>query len=277
MTGDGDRAGAGNAARHVPPTRPDDDSVLSSLLKAARHDPATLGIILHGSRGAGVGDEESDYDLIWVLTEQEYQRRTGAGDRLEESTFRDGQKLLDIAYSCPQRLADPATPSWIIQGLATAKILLDKSGEVTQALSDLVTIPEEKARDEVAEMFDGYLNGFYRSIKAARRGNELGARLQTAASVIYLIRALFALERRWPPFHDRLATALDALEAQGWKLGELRELILEILRTGDPYLQIELEERVEALMRERGYGQVVDAWDGEIERVKDIGKQATSD
>ena len=36
----------------------------------------------------------------------------------------------------------------------------------------------------------------------------------------------------------------------------------------DPTLQQELEAQVEALMRARGFGYVVDGWGGEIERVK---------
>lgn len=246
-----------------------DDPILAPLLEAAQHDPATLGLILHGSRGAGTGDEQSDYDLIWVLTDREYNRRREIGGRLHETTYRDGSKLIEINYACPGRLTDPATPGWVRQGLATAQILLDTSGEVSEALSALLAIPGDKARQDTAEQFDGYLNGFYRSMKSARRGDELGARLQAAESLIFLIRALFALEQRWPAFHDRLVLALDTLESQGWRPGELQATALALMRTGDPQAQARLEERVEALMRQRGYGGVLDAWGGEIERVRD--------
>ncbi len=244
------------------------DSILGALLDVARDDVATLGLILHGSRGAGVSDDDSDYDLIWVLTEEEHERRAQAGEPLEKKTFRDGRKLVEISYTCLRQLADPTTPDWVIQGLATAQILLDKSGAVASAVSGLVMLPEERAQADVAWTFDGYLNGFYRSMKAIRRGNELGGRLQSAESLIYLVRALFALERRRPPFHDRLVTALDTLASQGWRQGELRDLMLAIMRTGDARLQVQLEDRVEVLMRDRGYGAVIDAWDGEIERVR---------
>lgn len=268
MTGDSDYQEEATYVRDGEVAPGGDDLVLTPLIEKAGHDPATLGLILHGSRGAGVGDADSDYDLIWVLTEREYQRRIETEERLEETTMREDRKLIEIAYTCPSRLADSATPGWVIQGLATAQVLVDKSGEVGRALAALVTVPEDQAREDVAQLFDGYLNGFYRSLKAARRGNELGARLQAAESLVYLIRMLFALERRRPPFHDRLVTALDALERQGWKPGELHDLVLAIMRTGEPRLQRQLEDRVEALLRERGYGAVVDAWDGEIERVK---------
>ncbi len=246
------------------------DPLLQPLLLEASGDPGTVGVIIHGSRGAGVGDRQSDYDLIWVLTDEGYDRRVATGLPLEETTKYQGRKLTEISYTCLRRLAGPSTPDWIIQGLATARVLLDKTGEVARTLDTLVTIPREKARAEVAEMFDGYLNGFYRSMKAARRGNELGARLQAAESLMYLVRTLFALERRRPPFHDRLATALDTLDQQGWASGELSELFLVILRTAEPERQKTLEARVESLLRERGYGDVVEAWDGEIERVKGL-------
>lgn len=51
-----------------------DDPVVAPLIDAARDDPSTIGLILHGSRGAGMGDEESDYDLIWVLTDHGFER-----------------------------------------------------------------------------------------------------------------------------------------------------------------------------------------------------------
>ena len=102
----------------------------------------------------------------------------------------------------------------------------------------------------------------YRSLKAWRRGDELGGRLQAADSAMHLLRTLFSLERRWPPYYDRLGTQLAALDAQGWPPGYLREALLGLVRTGDPTLQQELAARVEALMRARGYGQVIDAWDG---------------
>jgi hypothetical protein len=37
-------------------------------------------------------------------------------------------------------------------------------------------------------------------MKAARRGNELGMRLEAAESINYLVGALFSVERRWLRF-----------------------------------------------------------------------------
>jgi hypothetical protein len=61
------------------------------------------------------------------------------------------------------------------------------------------------------------------------------------------------------------------VDNQAWNddpVGYLEEALMSLVSTGDPTRQQDLEAPVEALMRERGYGHVVDAWDGQIERVR---------
>ena len=58
--------------------------------------------------------------------------------------------------------------------LAHARVLLDKTGEITAAIEAARRI----GRDELAELYDSYLNDFYRSLKSWRRGRELGARIK---------------------------------------------------------------------------------------------------
>jgi hypothetical protein len=181
---------------------------------------------------------------------------------------RAGDHQIDLSYTCPGNLQDiAAKPGWWTPGYATAQVLLDKTGEVMLALRRIAERPEEKAIADTRGWFDAYLNAFYRSLKAWRRGDELGGRLQAAESAMHLVRTLFSLERRWPPYHDRLHSQLQTLEQQGWPPGYLRDALLGLVRTGDPTLQQEIAARVEALLRARGYGDVLDAWDGEIERV----------
>ena len=92
-----------------------------------------------------------------------------------------------------------------------------------------------------------------RSIKAARRGDELGRRLHAAASADALIRTLFGLKSMWPPYHDGLSDHVPQLEtALGWPLGYLSDALLRLVRDGDPTFQQELEERVERLMTDNG-------------------------
>lgn len=249
------------------------DPVLEGLIDQALRDDASLGLILHGSRGADTADHESDYDLIWVLTDAEYERRREAGTALHIEQRTDDSPsaaLVDVQYSCPAGLKKlAANPGWWTPGYADSRILLDKTGEVARLLTEIVTLPEARAREAAAAWLDAYLNAFYRSLKAWRRGDELGGRLHAADSAQFLVRTLFSLERRWPPYHDRLGAALGLLSDLGWNPDELRGTLLELLRSGDPHLQQQLEARVEAFMRARGFDDVFDHWgEATIKRVK---------
>ena len=251
------------------------DAVLGPLLRQAAGDEGTLGVLLTGSRGAGLADEHSDYDVIFVLTEDAFAARKARG---EPAHVRDldlgspgspGGKRADLSYTTLRRLADlAARPGWRTYAYVASKVLLDKTGEVTRAVAAIAAIPEAQAQADVPAWLDAYLNAFYRALKAARRGNDLGARLHAAASVMHLVQALFRLERRWPPYLDYLGPPLETLAGQGWRPGELRDSFLAILRAADVDAQRRLEARVEVLMRARGYGHVLDAWGGDLERVK---------
>jgi hypothetical protein len=255
-----------NAAITFPESQ---DPTLQQLVAEASADPNTVGLILSGSRGAGCADHESDYDVEHVLADAVYTERQAGGELAQVKKSAPGGGLLDLGYTCPAELSRiAAEPGWWTAGYATARAILDKTGEVTAALERIATMPEEKAKVDAGGWFDAYLNAFYRSLKAWRRADELGGRLQAAESAMHLVRTLFSLARRWPPYHDRLRSQLARLEEQGWSPSYLEEALLGLVTTGDPRLQQELEERVEALMRDHGYGGVVDAWGGEIERVR---------
>jgi hypothetical protein len=58
------------------------DAVLAPLLRGAAADPETLGVVLSGSRGARLGDADSDYDVVFVLTEAALAARQERGEPL---------------------------------------------------------------------------------------------------------------------------------------------------------------------------------------------------
>ena len=104
-------------------------------------------------------------------------------------------------------------------------MLVDKTdGELDRILARL------GSADDVARPYDAYLNAFVRGKAAARRGDELGARLHAADSVKYLVEALAAVDGRRPRFHDRLAGTLGAWEPR----------LLAILRDPDVDAQLVL-------------------------------------
>jgi hypothetical protein len=142
-------------------------------------------------------------------------------------------------------------PDWFKPALAHARVLLDETGDVAAAIE----AAQRVSREETAELYDGYLNDLYRSLKAWRRGNELAGRIEAGRSLRYLGELLFALGGTRGPY------------PKDWpgKLGELEPLVLEVARTADPTTQQELARRVRAIARD--YEDVYAGWEGEIDRV----------
>ena len=204
-----------------------------------------------------------------MLADAAYERRAVPGQPLREKRESRGEPSIDLVY-VRQRDLDrlPERTGWWTYGYATARVLVDKTGEVTRAIQAIETMPAEKAQADVAGWFDAYANALVRSVKAARRGDELGARLQAADSAMHLVRTLFSLERRWTPYADRLGPQLSTLSGQGWPEGYLHETLLALVSTADPERQLALAARVEALLRSRGFGSTVDAWTEELERLR---------
>ena len=193
-------------------------SVLDEIVAEVAADPDSIGLILHGSRAAGVDGPDSDYDLVWVVTDASHAARQ---DRLRE--IRPGPPKVDISYASPERLrlraesTDGYTPMYV-----TAQIAADTDGQVAALVEAIVANAGARAWEDLDELYDGYLNCFFRSLKAWRRGDELGGRMQAAHSCLCLIRLLFAAERRLAPFHDQLTEPLRELERlQGWEEGFL--------------------------------------------------------
>ena len=144
-----------------------------------------------------------------------------------------------------------AAPDWLKPALAYAQIIWDETGEVEPVLAAARTI----SHDETAKLYDGYLNDFYRSMKAWKMGNELAGRIECGRSVRYLGELVFALDGIRAPYPK---------EWRG-KLGELEPLILEVARTGSPHLQQEICVIVRDRAAQHGYSHVYDACTGDID------------
>ena len=224
-------------------------SVLEEIVAEIAADPESIGLILHGSRAAGVHRPDSDYDLMRIVTDEAYPARATLREKRRGA---DGLAA-DVFYSSPARLSELAErPDWQVGMLVTGRVLVD-SGPLTALVETTLARAGEHAHAGLDAHYDAYLNCFVRSLKAWRRGDELGGRMQASESALHLVRTLFALERRWHPYHDQLAGPLRELEpAQGWGEGELAEALLRIVRDADPTFQQEVQLRVEALMESRG-------------------------
>lgn len=211
---------------------------LRELVAQAEADPDAIGLVLFGSAAAGSAHEESDLDVWYVVRSEPPPPRSRVG-------------RLELIPATVAGLRD--APAWLKPALAYAKVLWDPSGE----LEPVVTAAQTVSREETAELYDGYLNDLYRSLKAWRQGLELAARVECGRSLRFLGELLFALEGRRAPYPKEWAG----------KLGDLEPLVLEVARTSDPRLQQELCRRVAQLAADRRYGDVYNAWNGDIDRV----------
>lgn len=249
------------------PYNPYEDPVLQALIAEATADPDVLGLILSGSLGAGAFHPESDYDVVFVVTKEAIDRYTAEDRWPERGASAQTTKTKDLWHVSLDDFTPNTMDVWEIPSYSHSMVLLDKTGDVTRLIQPFWRKPKERARAEVAADYDGYLNMLYRSLKAWRRGNDLGGRMSAAQSAWHLLDVLFGLERHWRPYHDRLWLHMEVLAGQGWGPGELRALLLDLLTHGNPVQQQEIARRVEALLRERGFGHVYDDWNGEIDEV----------
>lgn len=214
------------------------DDVLAPLLAEADADTNVLGVFLKGSRAVGTDVAGSDWDVVVVLREG------------EPSQSKDG--AVDVLRTMLARVH--GAPRYELPAIAHGRVLLDKTGEVADAIDAAARIE----RDELAELYDSYLNDFYRSLKAWARGQELAARLKASRSIWWLGEFLLGLDGRRAPYPG----------AWPGRLGELEPLMLEVLRTADPRRQQELQAKVEQIATARGFRDVYEGWTGgEIDRV----------
>jgi hypothetical protein len=242
------------------------DSVIQALVAEATADPDVIGLVLTGSRALGAVAPESDYDVIFVVTDAaltRYQQTQITPAR--GTTITPPICTADLWHESPSTLQLARVTSWMLPAYAEARVLYDRTGETTRLIDTLRLMPPERAQAEVAEWYDAYLNGLYRSLKAWRRGNELGGRMEAAQTADYLLHLLFALERHWRPYSSRLTFHLNKLEVQGWRPDELRYILLDLISSGDPGRQQVLARRVAAVLHARGFGHVYDGWDGQID------------
>ena len=210
---------------------------LNDLVSEAQSDANAVGLVLIGSYASGGPDDESDVDVLYVEREGPTRRKHHRG-------------RIELIPTTLARIQEPT--DWFKPALGNAEVVLDKTGEVAKAVAAAASVDRAFA----AERLDDYLNSFYRSAKAWRRGNELAGRIEALASLRSLAEYLHALDGRRAPYPS----------AYGGTLGELEPSIEGVARTPGLHEQQRLQARVEELARARGFGDVYDDWGGEIER-----------
>ncbi|WNZ10737.1 hypothetical protein [Streptomyces sp. 11x1] len=225
-----------------------------AFVETATADPAVVGLVLKGSRAhEGMTTAHSDHDLYVVLAEGSTTGLTRyAGHRTPE---------LDLVILTLDEFRAAGMPGFERYALARARIVLDRlDGEIARILSAKARLDVDEARREAAAYLDAYANSLYRSVKNARDGQALAARLDAADSVRYLLELLFALDRRPRPYNKYLHWELSRFPLPDWDTGHLLDTVSHIAATGDVATQRDLFARVEGVARKAGHGAVLDGW-----------------
>lgn len=245
----------------------DGDEVIQALIGEAVADPDVIGLVLTGSRAIGATGPDSDYDVVFVVTDEAMARYEGTKvSPMRGNTLPPSVSTRDMWNESPRSLQLETIVAGVLPTWAEARILYDRTGETERLFAPLRFMSADRAKSAVAGFYDAYLNDFYRSLKCWRRGNGLGGRLEAAQSADRLLHLLFALEQRWRPYSSRLIFHLHHLAGQGWQPGELDAFLLDLISTGNPTRQQVLMRRVVTLLSERGFGHVYDEWEGTIDQ-----------
>lgn len=231
-----------------------------AFVARATADPAVVGLVLKGSHAhEGMATRHSDHDLYVVLAD-------GAETGLAAlDGFRSARlDLVVVTVAEFDRLGD-----WERYAIARARVLLDRlGGRITRTVAAMGQLGVAEASRVAAARLDAYANAHYRSLKNARDGNPLAARLDAVDSLGFLLELLFALDRRPRPYNKYLEWELDRFPLPGWDTRRLLTALGRITGAGDVDAQRELFGRVEAVARAAGHAATLDAWGDDLELMR---------
>ncbi|MFI5732734.1 nucleotidyltransferase domain-containing protein [Kribbella sp. NPDC051587] len=185
-----------------------------------------LGMVLSGSAGRGLETERSDLDVIVVVTPELVQRPLRRDTELE---------LLPVTLEHLETLATFGDDQWGYRwSYAWAPTLLDTTGgRIEAAIERQGRLRPEEAVALLEQRLDAWINLAYRSLKSARDGNLLAARMDAAEAITPFRDVVFALDGQVRPYSKYLSWALHHHPLQSWPTAVLLETIEHYL-TGNP-------------------------------------------
>jgi len=238
------------------------------LQELAGDNPRILGLYLGGSHAKGFETPESDYDCYVVVTdearsEMAYLERRSA--QMDVRVFSMSEFEAHATIGSPNR--------WDRYNFAHGKVLIDKTGGDSQTLVDEKgTLPSEAAEVHARWALDAYVNATYRSTKNRRNSHVLASRLDAAESLYYLLEALFAMNGRLRPYNKYLLWELEQYPIERLPGAEdpasFADAIEAVLTRADAETQRRLFAGMEVVARERGLGDVLDAWGSALDSLR---------
>lgn len=224
------------------------------LVRRTQSEDNVLGLILAGSRGAGIFvTDRSDFDAYVVLRSPHAGWKAGHGEPVE---------VWPMTIEEFRRHALVGEPdAWNRPTFLYARVEIDKlEGDVHRLVEQKRRLTADEVGRMVPDALDGYINSFYRSLKNLEAGRELEGRLDALESVSPLLTTAFALEGRVRPFNKYLRHELGQRPLPTLAV----DAIERIARDAAPRDQRAAFRHVEHRARERGFGSVIDGWEPDV-------------
>lgn len=168
----------------------------TALLTCVADAPAVVGLVLKGSHAHdGMATKYSDRDVYVIVAEGADTGLLGLhGHRSAE---------LDVLVTTVDQFR--RLDGHERYALSRARVVIDRlDGGIAEIIAAKGRRDRAEATAAAAGWLDAYANSLYRSVKNARDGNLLAARLDAADSMGFLLELLFALDRRPRPYNKYL-------------------------------------------------------------------------
>lgn len=227
-----------------------------AFLELAATDENVVGVVLSGSRGAGVFvTPRSDFDVFVVTREPDDRWAFVYGSAVEmvAMTLESFE-----AYALPG-----ARDAWNRPAFLYSKVEIDRlDGAIGRIVERKRRLTPHEAKTIAAESLDDYINALLRSLRNLEAGRDLEGRLDAAESIPPLLATAFALQGRVRPFNKWLR---HDLEREPLAIEGLLSRVDSIRRDADLGEQRALFRDVEHHARAGGHGAVVDSWEPNVD------------
>ena len=226
-----------------------------AFLESAAADENVVGVVLSGSRGAGVFvTDRSDFDVFVVTREPDDRWPFVYGSAVE---------MVALTLDSFETYALPGgRDAWNRPAFLFAKVEIDRlDGAIGRIVERKRRLTPDEAKTIAAESLDDYINTLLRSLRNLEAGRELEGRLDAAETIPPLLTTAFALEGRVRPFNKWLR---HDLEREPLAIEGLLPRIDRIRRDADPGEQRALFRDMERHARAGGHGAAVDSWEPNV-------------
>lgn len=225
-----------------------------------------IGFYISGSYAKGLIHDRSDLDPVFVVDK-------GAKEQVgQDLRKRFDLKNCDLCVYTLDEFRNLSTAGTSGMGsdrydYAHLTVEIDKTGgEIQKIVEQNGSLSERERLYLGAGYLDGYINSFYRSLKAAREKWDLPQRLEAAESIPHMLAFLFAADHRIVPFSKYLEWDMKKHPLNfPMEPDELLRDIKTVLSSASVATQIKLFEKVSEFASKVGFENIVKDWDGKPE------------